>query len=355
MKVPIFAWAILVFALSPCLQALDVDDVVRLMDAKVSEETIVRLIEGSPSLPELSIADILLLQSKGVSDKVIRTWLLKGVKDKEESFVPFSPNQSHDRPLSSFDRFFLSLHYSHDYGWPKPNYKGPAEILEAGLFYRSPQDYPEASRVRTRGYEYSSCRKQGCCSFTISPFTRIVRRSFSTNSNEFRHESQDFGRTLEVFQRASRFRSKASPDWTPYFLEISNYIKKSRVYPELVGAILKRVQDQEKKGKKLDAWIRQKFAGNLSLQDKRTLASLKKLVDTEKLDLSVDGDTLFLFQMASTLEQHLRNNKIKIEKSEMESILSRLRKIDDSFQNLYANLDTFVFEFELQPDSKEPR
>lgn len=172
-----FAIFFVLFLLSLPLRALTIDEVVRLHEAKIAEEVIVKWIETSTSEIALTVADIVQLKNKGVGDKVIMALLHKNVKQQKQQARPAARNKEKQKPreLSPFDQFFLSTYYSHQYGWPEPNYKNPQELLEAGLYYEGPTNYPHASRVRIYGWEYAY-HPHRRWPYTLSPFSIIVPR-----------------------------------------------------------------------------------------------------------------------------------------------------------------------------------
>jgi hypothetical protein len=187
------------------LRALTVAEIVRLHEARVAEEVIVKWIEANDSEVTLTVADIIELQNKGIGAKVILALLQKVTtktnesKANESKIAAKHKKKEKPRELSSFDRFFLSTYYSHEYGWPEPNYKNPQELLEAGLYYQPPVHYPHASRVRVYGWGYSY-RPHHYWPYTVSPFSILVPREYvekrsplglDTESNQDEQEEEE--------------------------------------------------------------------------------------------------------------------------------------------------------------------
>ena len=147
--------------------ALTIYDVIRLSQSRLGDQVIISLINNSSLNAAPSVQDIIKMKNAGVSNKVIAAFIQRAATQGKKV------QKKQER--SPFDQFFLSTYYSHQYGWPRRNYDSPADILRQGLFYRPPDDYPNASRVRMRGWYYS-INKRWPWGYSISPYSIIVKR-----------------------------------------------------------------------------------------------------------------------------------------------------------------------------------
>jgi hypothetical protein len=86
--------AVLLFA-APVCRALDVDDILRLKAAGVTEETILRVVDDARAVLRLSVDDILDLKNAGCSDDLIHALL-----DTPERF---GPSASGEEPGDAYD------------------------------------------------------------------------------------------------------------------------------------------------------------------------------------------------------------------------------------------------------------
>lgn len=167
----------LVILLMPCGWALTLEQILRLHEAKVSEAIIVQVIATNKITFSVTTDTILLLKRKGVSDNIILALMNKGVSKVpscDSRLTPRPADQPSKRKLTPFDRFFLAPYYSHEYGWPEPNYDSPQDILEQGLYYESPDSYPNARYERRFGLDYSCQPRNNRGTVWVSPFSILV-------------------------------------------------------------------------------------------------------------------------------------------------------------------------------------
>lgn len=153
--------------------ALTLEEVVRLSEANVGEEVILALIGANQVPLHVSANDVLCLKKRGLSDKVIIA-LIKHSSPAEKQPFTISGAEERRRELSPFDQFFLSMYYSHEYGWPEPNYENPREILEQGLYYQPSTVYPNATMVRIYGIGGAYFPFNPLYPYTTSPFSLII-------------------------------------------------------------------------------------------------------------------------------------------------------------------------------------
>lgn len=164
------------FAASSLVRGLTLEEIIRLSQAGAAEKVLVKLIESSEIEFPLTLGNVILLQSAGVTDSVILAIAAKTplTDDESDESAPYRP-RAYRREYTPFDRFYLSTYYSHQDGWPLPNYRNPRELLESGLYYPPPDCYPDARYVRVYGWGYSYSRRTGM--WSLSPYSRLVPRN----------------------------------------------------------------------------------------------------------------------------------------------------------------------------------
>lgn len=176
MRIRIVMLCLCLFAASSWVRGLTLEEIVRLSQAGAAEKTLVKLIESSEIEFPLTLGNVILLQSAGVTDSVILAIAAKTplTDDESDESSPYRM-RTHRREYTPFDRFYLSTYYSHQYGWPLPNYRNPRDLLETGLYCSPPEHYPDARYVRVYGWGYSYSPRTRI--WSIAPYSRVVPRN----------------------------------------------------------------------------------------------------------------------------------------------------------------------------------
>ena len=372
---------LLLIILGCCLmakaRAFGIKDVVKLSKSGVQDDVIIALIDNSVINADLTIEAIVGLHRQGVSEKVLVALIHKLARQNAEYQA-----QPQQRELSPFDRFFLSTYYSHQYGWPVPNYDSPKQMLEQGLYYRPPDRYPDASRVRIYGHYFSidprSPWKQG----TWSPYSIIVPRAAAPSKKHRCYNPAKLRALLSALTRLQRDKAarqqravpahetkpqlKAAPaaietafpllgNWYQRLVKLlkkinqhkgldiqKDYAKISQ-YQIWMLRLQHRICKQQRQGKNLAAWLRK--CRQTARYHKQAIARLENLAVNQPLSLNISTAIASLQACYQECRANQRSGTLALQR---QRIAENLQKIQQKFITVFRQLDILLFEFELE-------
>lgn len=354
----------ILLALSYDICGLTLEDIIRLSQSQVDEEVIVSIIKSSDTRWELGIDDIILLKNQGVSPDVIIAIIEKSDSESTEK----------GRERTAFDEFFLSPYYSHQYGWPEPNYASPREILESGLFYQPPDNYPDARWTRVYGWNYAYDRRRQV--WQSSPYSLIVpkkkKKCYGTRPARSIRENTESERLTPVEEKAmpaktgkvvanlpiigewyqalagamdtldAQIRQVRLSEATPQCAKMQDHIQKIRQYPDTLKILQDRIKEQNKR-RNFAEWIAIKAKSTPYLEEQYSLYALKAISSQGRLNLGVEDEVMEIILSTADLQRDIKDGQLR---DTLENILSRLTIIHHKFADLYLRMDKAVVEFE---------
>ena len=362
-------------------EAFGIKDVIILSKSGVNDDVIIAIINNAVIGDDLTVEKIIALHRQGVSQKVLVALVNKLARQTTEREA-----QPPQRELSPFDQFFLSTYYSHQYGWPAPNYDSPKEILERGLYYSPPDRYPNASRVRIYGHHYSVDPRFPWREGTWSPYSIIVPRSSIPNKKKHFHNPAKLQAMLQALTKLQRRQNAvkqqavtthgekptakatatpemiktASPllgDWYEKLvslakeinqhngLDIQEYYGKISQYQIWMLRLQHRISKQQRRGKNLSTWLKRCRQTARYQKQQHAIAQLNYLATNRPLPLDISEQ---IARLQSCYQDCRRNPRPEMLPVRQAQIVENLQKIQRKFTAIFRQLDILLFEFELE-------